>query len=347
MKMTPELTRSLVQALNQKIMCPTPVWLMRQAGRYLPEYRALRAKAGDFWTMCTTPELAAEVTLQPLRRFDLDAAIVFSDILTIPAALGQAVRIEDGIGPRLAEFPCVDRLENDPSRRQNALRPVYDALRIVRAALSPEKTLIGFAGAPWTLATYMLGGNGTPDERKMRAKASPDLQELLILLTDAVATHLASQIRAGADVVQLFDSWAGELRDDEFEAFVIRPTSSAMTTLRRQVADARVIGFPRGATPEQYRRYVQATAVNGISLHTEADIGNAAREFSGSVTLQGNLDPVVLVKGGDALNVAIDAILSATRDLPFIFNLGHGVVPETPPEHVDQLVRRVHQMSAP
>lgn len=340
MKKIAEPNCALLRVLKHEVVRPAPVWLMRQAGRYLPEYRALRAKAGDFWTLCSTPELAAEVTLQPIQRFDLDAAIVFSDILTIPSALGQAVRIEDGTGPRLAEFPGVARLIDDSAQVQNALRPVYDALGIVRRELSPSKALVGFAGAPWTLATYMLGGNGTPEKRQARAKHSPVLPDLLSLLAKWIARHLGNQLSAGSDVVQVFDSWAGGLSDTEFETLVVAPTKALVSQLRVHTPSALVIGFPRGATQGQYARYVAETRVNGLSLHTELPLEWATAHLN-NVTLQGNLDPIVLVEGGDRLDRSIDAILNMTLRVPFIFNLGHGVVPETPPEHVAQLVKRV------
>jgi uroporphyrinogen decarboxylase len=315
---------------------------MRQAGRYLPEYRELRAKAGSFWALCMNPELSAEVTLQPIGRFDFDAAIVFSDILTIPASFGQEVRVEEGTGPRLAAYPGIGK------RQPEVLAPVYETLARVREALAAEKALIGFAGAPWTLATYMLGENGTPGERlsRTRAGAKHVLPDLMIALTDAVTQHLVEQVRAGADVVQLFDSWAGGLSDDEFARWVVAPAKAIVAGLRQAEPDARIIGFPRGVSAAQYATYVRGTAVDGISIDTATSIHWAADELD-TVTCQGNLDPDVLVAGGPVLDAAIAAIVAASADRPFIFNLGHGVLPPTPPENVAHLVKRVRDLSAP
>ena len=332
---------ALSRVLNEEPVWPPPVWLMRQAGRYLPEYRALRAKAGSFWALCNSPQLAAEVTLQPVRRFDLDAAIVFSDILTVPAALGQQVRMEEGVGPQLADFPGVDRLERDAAKQAALLRPVYETLSQVRSELTREKALIGFAGAPWTLATYMLGNNGSPEERVARARAGESLVDLLDVLAETTAHHLAAQLNAGADVVQVFDSWAGGLNDKEFADWIVTPTKSLIDRLRQDVPSARVIGFPRGAMNAQYQSYAKNTGVDAVSIHTDASMAWAADALGKTVAVQGNLDPLILVQGGDALNRAVDDILEAAHGAPFIFNLGHGVVPETPPEHVEALVRRV------
>ena len=337
----------VVRAMKREIVRPVPVWLMRQAGRYLPEYRELRAQAGDFWTLCNTPTLAAQVTLQPVWRFGMDAAIVFSDILTIPSALGQAVRMEEVTGPRLADFPGVDRLIEDPEKVTAALAPVYETLGIVRDDMWPEIALIGFAGAPWTLATYMLGGVGTPEERKARTKQSSELPCLLERLAHVVADHLLAQLNAGADLVQIFDSWAGGLTDAEFAAFVIEPTLMLERHVRAQIPYARIIGFPRGATQAQYKEYA-SWVVDTVSIDNQTPIDWAAREMLPTGrNLQGNLDPMILVQGGEVLDRAVDEILSATRDIPFIFNLGHGVVPETPVEHVFQLLKRVEDFDRP
>src|ERR1700741_52462 len=227
----------IISALPGNPVWPLPIWLMRQAGRYLPEYRVLRAKAGSFWIMCMTPELAAEVTFQPIKRFDFDAAIIFSDILTIPAALGQQVRIEDGIGPVLMPFPGTAQLVRD----ETALLPVYDALRIVRAGLAPAKALIGFAGAPWTLVSYMLGENGSPEERRNNVRAvsrKAEFHTLMNILTETVTEHLVAQANAGANIVHIFDSWAGGLRDEEFNDFVVGPTKMIVSGIRRRAPAA-------------------------------------------------------------------------------------------------------------
>ena len=317
---------------------------MRQAGRYLPEYQAVRAKAGSFWTMCMSPDLAVEVTLQPIRRFDFDAAILFSDILVVPFALGQEVRFEEGHGPVLGEFAGVERAVRDAGVWAERLASVYQAMRETRATLAPEKALIGFAGAPWTLAAYMLEGKGSPDQRKAKLAAYRDpkrFSALVDLLVDAVSAHLIRQFEAGCDVVQIFDSWAGGLPERSFEQWVIEPNARIVALVRQRVPGARIIGFPRAATETGYRVYAEQTKVDGLSIDTAASMRWAAKTFGGKVALQGNLDPIALIAGGDALDRAIDEIFSAGASIPLIFNLGHGVLPETPLEHVARLVKRV------
>jgi uroporphyrinogen decarboxylase len=317
---------------------------MRQAGRYLPEYQAIRKKAGSFWTMCMTPDLATEVTLQPIARFDLDAAILFSDILVVPHALGQPVRFEEGIGPILDPFPGEDVVERDPGIWAQKLEPVYAAMRSTREKLVESKSLIGFAGAPWTLAAYMLQGRGSPDQRaaKLFAYQQPDrFAKLLEILADAVVFHLGRQLEMGADAVQLFDSWAGGLPDEQFAEWVITPTIKIVAGLRERYPNARIIGFPRAATQTQYDRYVTATRVDAVSIDTATSVRWAAEVLGARVAIQGNLDPIVLIAGGNALDDAIDRILGDTRSGSFIFNLGHGVLPETPVSNVTQLVERV------
>lgn len=335
---------ALVRTLNKDAVRPLPVWLMRQAGRYLPEYKALRAKAGSFWSLCMNPELAAEVTLQPIERFDFDAAIVFSDILTVPSALGQEVRIEDGAGPRLAVYPV--KGVDAAIVNRGALSPVYETLKAVRVKLPAVKALIGFAGAPWTLATYMLGENGTPGERLARARAHAGLDRLLDTLVATVSAHLTAQIEAGADVVQIFDSWAAGLSDEEFARLVIAPTRATVSFIHNRAPYAHIIGFPRGVTPAQYMAYATETGVDGVSIDTATSLGWAIDALS-NVTCQGNLDPDVLVAGGPVMESAIDNIVGASAGRPFIFNLGHGVLPETPAANVARLVKRVRELSAP
>jgi uroporphyrinogen decarboxylase len=317
---------------------------MRQAGRYLPEYQATRKKAGSFWTMCMTPELAVEVTLQPIRRFDFDAAILFSDILVVPFALGQMVRFEDGIGPVLDGFPGFDCLVRDEDIWAGKLAPIYEAMRQTRAALAPNKAMIGFAGAPWTLAAYMLEGKGSPDQRaaKLAAYRNPgEFAKLLDVLADAIAWHLIQQLEAGADVVQIFDSWAGGLPAKEFADWIVAPSKRVVAAVRRVRPHAPIIGFPRAATQTGYETYAAETGVNAISMDTAASMQWAAKALGSRTVVQGNLDPIVLIAGGDALDRAVDGILSATQGTPFIFNLGHGILPETPLAHVAQLVARV------
>jgi uroporphyrinogen decarboxylase len=335
---------SLLAVLDRKPVHTAPIWLMRQAGRYLPEYQATRKKAGSFWTMCMTPELATEVTLQPIRRFDFDAAILFSDILVVPHALGQGVRFEDGHGPVLDAFTGADRLVRDEAVWREKLAPVYAAMRDTRTKLAPSKALIGFAGAPWTLAAYMLEGKGSPDQRSAKLAAYRDSKaftQLLNVLADVVAWHLIRQLEAGADVVQIFDSWAGGLPEQEFADFVIAPNTRVVAAVRKAFANAKIIGFPRAATETGYESYAAQTGVDAVSIDTAGSMRWAAQTLGPAVALQGNLDPIALIAGGDALKRAVDRILDATKDTPFIFNLGHGILPETPLEHVAQLVARV------
>lgn len=317
---------------------------MRQAGRYLPEYKAARAKAGSFWTMCMSPDLAVEVTLQPLRRFDLDAAILFSDILVVPHALGQAVRFEDGTGPILGSFAGKDRLIRDESVWEGKLAPVYEAMKRTRAELSRDKALIGFAGAPWTLAAYMLEGQSSSDQRaaKLAGYRDPEgFAELLNILADAVAWHLVRQLQSGADVVQIFDSWAGGLPEQYFLDWVVAPNKRVVDGVRKLFPSVPIIGFPRAATQRGYEAYAAATGVDGLSIDTAQSMRWAASALGGKVAVQGNLDPIVLIAGGKTMDAAIDRVLIDTADVPLIFNLGHGVLPETPPDHVAKLVARV------
>src|ERR1700704_1421606 len=266
---------SLLAVLNRKSTRPAPIWLMRQAGRYLPEYQATRKQAGSFWTMCMTPALAVEVTLQPIRRFDFDAAILFSDILVVPFALGQTVRFEDGVGPVLEVFPGRDRLVRDENVWAAKLAPVYEAMRQTRSALAANKAMIGFAGAPWTLAAYMMEGKGSPDQRaaKLAAYRNPgEFTKLLEILANAVAWHLIRQFEAGADVVQIFDSWAGGLPAKEFADWVITPNRRVVELVRRAIPLAPIIGFPRAATQAGYEAYATETGVSAVSIHTAASM---------------------------------------------------------------------------
>jgi uroporphyrinogen decarboxylase len=291
-----------------------------------------------------TPELAVEVTLQPIRRFDFDAAILFSDILVVPFALGQMVRFEDGIGPVLDAFPGLDRLVRDERIWAEKLAPIYEAMRQTRAALAANKAMIGFAGAPWTLAAYMIEGKGSPDQRAAKLMAYRDpkaFAKLLDVLADAVAWHLIRQLRAGADVVQIFDSWAGGLPTKEFADWVIAPNKRVVAAVRDAIPNAPIIGFPRAATERGYEAYVAETGVSAVSVDTAASMHWAVKALGSRVAIQGNLDPIALIAGGDALDRAVDGILNETQGTPFIFNLGHGVLPETPLAHVAQLVARV------
>jgi len=291
-----------------------------------------------------TPELAVEVTLQPIRRFDLDAAILFSDILVVPFALGQEVRFEDGRGPVLARYSGFDALIRDEDVWRGKLGPVYEAMRRTRKELSAEKALIGFAGAPWTLAAYMLEGSGSTDQKaaKLAAYRDPEsFTRLLDVLAEAVAWHLARQLEAGADAVQLFDSWAGGLTEQAFRDWVVEPNKRVITRLRKHHPEARVIGFPRATSQSGYELYAKETGVDAISIDTATSIGWAARAFGADIAVQGNLDPIALIAGGKALADAASHILKETKNVPFIFNLGHGVLPETPPDHVAKLVAHI------
>ena len=332
----------LATVLGEKQERP-PIWIMRQAGRYLPEYREIRSHTKNFLELCYTPDLATEVTLQPLRRFDLDAAILFSDILVIPDALGQSVRFEQGEGPVLDPV-SVDSIaglgmEKDPLQH---LAPVLETVRRLRAALAPEKTLIGFCGSPWTVATYMIGGRGSSDQATARLFAlhHPEaFAALLDILVDTSINYLVAQFEAGADVVQLFESWALNLDDDAFASRVIEPNRRIVAGVRARVPNAPIIGFPRGAAGN-LARYAAETGVNAMGIDYATPLEFAAA-LPKTLPLQGNLDPLRLVAGGQQLDERIDAILTAFADRPHIFNLGHGIVPETPIEHVARLVDRV------
>lgn len=333
----------LVSVLEGKASWPPPVWLMRQAGRYLPEYRALRAKAGSFWTMCMAPAMATEITLQPIRRFGLDAAILFSDILTVPFALGRAVAFEEGSGPSMEPVSGVEGLETNEQVWAEKLAPAYEALGLVRKELDTRTALLGFAGAPWTLATYMAEGHGSADQAAAKRWAYRDPESfarLIDILVDCVSLHLVRQLEAGADAVQIFDSWAGGLPEAQFARWVIEPTKRIVARVRASRPDAKIIGFPRVATLTGYELYARETGVNAISVDTSAP-PEFMQRLAGSVAVQGNLDPQALVAGGRALDESIDAILAAMKGAPFVFNLGHGVLQQTPPEHVAALVRRV------
>lgn len=323
---------------------PPPLWLMRQAGRYLPEYRKLREKAPRFLDFCYTPELAVEATLQPLRRFQPDAAILFSDILVVPDALGQAVDFREGAGPILE--PLRSRRDIEGLQREKVCRhlePVFKAVGDIRRALPPETALIGFAGAPWTVATYMVEGRGGTDFSRALGWDREDPEgfaKLIDLLAESTAEYLVEQARRGADTLQIFDSWAGALDEERFHRLVIAPTRKLVGIVRAAFPDIPIIGFPRGAGP-RYADYVRETGVDAVSLDSGVDLGFARRALQPLAVLQGNLDPQVLLRGGEEMREATLAILEILGRGPFIFNLGHGVVPETPVENVLQLAATV------
>ena len=338
------MNKSLIAALGGVAQSPPPVWLMRQAGRYLPEYRALRAKAGEFLNLIFTPEYAVEVTLQPIRRFDFDAAILFSDILVIPHALGQPVRFAAGEGPRLdplADGEAVKRLAGVVD--QDVLGPIYETVRLVKAKLDAGTALLGFCGAPWTVASYMIAGQGTSDQGPARLFAYREpaaFAALIDILVDASAAYLVRQLQAGADAVQIFDTWAGVLPPEEFSRWCIEPTGRIVAKVRAQIPGAKVIGFPRGAGT-LLGRYVEDVPVDGVGLDWTVDRGFVRDRVQSRVAVQGNLDPLVLVAGGAGLERGVDAVLEAFAGGPFIFNLGHGIVPETPIAHVEAMLKRI------
>jgi uroporphyrinogen decarboxylase len=342
----PVATKPLLEVLDGKRQDVPPVWMMRQAGRYLPEYRALRVKAGSFLNLCFTPEYAAEVTLQPIRRFRFDAAILFSDILVLPHALGRRVTFEAGEGPRLdpiEEVAAIAAMRNEMD--QAALAPIYETIARVKGALDPDIALVGFCGAPWTVATYMIAGRGTPDQAPARlfAYRNPeDFARLIDILAEASVAYLVRQFAAGVDAVQLFDTWAGVLPPVEFERWCIAPAHRIVERVRAQVPGARIIGFPRGAGTS-LGAYLRSVPVNAISLDWTEDPAVTRREIPQNVAVQGNLDPLALLAGGAALDRAVDDVLAAFADHPHIFNLGHGILPETPIGHVEQMLKRVRR----
>ncbi len=340
----PGAVKPLPAALAGTCRKPPPVWLMRQAGRYLPEYRQVRERVSGFLDLCFTPELAAEVTLQPLRRFPLDAAILFSDILVVPAALGQAVTFVEGEGPRLdpvTDAASLDRLS--PARLHETLAPVYDTVARVRTALPAGAALIGFAGAPWTVACYMVEGGGSKDFAAVKAFAFADpagFDRLIELLVETTAAYLIRQAAAGAEVLQLFDSWAGVLPEAAFRRLVIAPTQRIVERVRAAAPGVPVIGFPRGAGL-LYEAYAAETGVDAIGLDPTVPVRWARDRLQGRLPVQGNLDPICLVAGGEAMHRAAATILETLGDGPFVFNLGHGVHLTTPPDHVAALVEQV------
>ena len=336
--------KKLLRVLAGETVSPPPIWLMRQAGRYLPEYRKVRERAGSFLDLCYTPDLAAEVTLQPIRRFGFDAAILFADILLVPHALGLELTFVEGEGPRL-NWPggLVDVAALRPVDEIDAtLSPVYLTVRELCRALPAGTALIGFAGAPWTVATYMIAGRGTPDQGPARrlAFADPDRLDALVgRVADATVHYLDGQIRAGAETVMLFDSWAGALTPPLFERYAVAPVRRIVGALRALHPDTPVIGFPRGAGG-LYQGFAEATGVTAVGLDAQVPLGWARRALPGAA-LQGNLDPMLMVVGGSAMTDEARRIVGAMQGHPHIFNLGHGITPEADPRHVEALVDAV------
>ncbi len=325
-------------------LSPPPVWLMRQAGRYLPEYRATRKEAGSFLDLCYNPRLAAEVTLQPIRRYGFDAAILFSDILVVPDALGQGVRFAEGEGPRLDPITDVAGLARlDLGKARGKFETVWETVSLLRKSLPVETALIGFCGAPWTVATYMVEGRGSSDQGAARGWAYRDPQgfkRLIDMLVEASIRYLDGQVRAGAEVLQIFDSWAGSLAENEFDRWVLEPTKRIVSELKSKHPRVPVIGFPRGAAAK-LKDFAAATGVDGVSCDTSCPLRIMQEVADQGIVVQGNLDPLLLVAGGEALDRRVDEIVMAMSGKRFVFNLGHGIVPETPPEHVARLVERL------
>jgi uroporphyrinogen decarboxylase len=337
-------TKPFLEVLAGRRQPVPPIWMMRQAGRYLPEYREVRAKAGGFLDLCFTPEFAAEVSLQPIRRFNFDAAIIFSDILVIPYALGREVRFEVGEGPRLEPLDRPEKVETLARQADfKKLEPVYEALRRVRRELDPKIALIGFCGAPWTVATYMVAGQGTPDQApaRMMAYRHPDaFANIIDVLVENSIQYLLGQLAAGAEVLQIFDTWAGVLPPREFARWSIEPTRRIVEGVRRQVPGAKIIGFPRGAGA-LLPGYVEATGVDAVSIDWATEPSLIRERVQNRVAVQGNLDPLALIAGGAALDSAVDDVLANYAGGRLIFNLGHGIQPETPIAHVERMLKRV------
>ena len=332
--------RKLVRSLNGEVVSPPPFWFMRQAGRYLPEYRKIRQTAKNFLDFCYTPDLAVEVTLQPLRRLQADAAIMFSDILVIPDALGQNVAFKEGEGPVLDPIRDVQALKAlDIGRLHDHLAPVYEILGRLRKEIPDDTALIGFAGAPWTIASYMVEGRGGTECGRARTWAYQDpdgFGQLIDLLVDSISSYLIRQVESGAEVLQLFDSWAGVLSETQFRRWVIEPNRQIVERVKAVYPDIPIIGFPRNAG-ELYRDFVEQTGVDGVSLDHTVSLAWAKEQIQPLCTVQGNLDNHLLLAGGQVMEDGVNELLTMFADRPFIFNLGHGILPSTPPENVEKV----------
>ncbi|ATE63279.1 uroporphyrinogen decarboxylase [Rhizorhabdus dicambivorans] len=335
-------TRPLLAVLRGERRDPPPVWLMRQAGRYLPEYRALRASKGGFLELAYDSDAACEITMQPIRRFGFDGAILFSDILVIPHALGQDLRFEAGEGPRLSPT-LVDRTLDSLTPAPELLEPIYGTIRKVREQLPATTTFLGFAGSPWTVATYMVAGQGSKEQAETRRMAYRDpaaFQAIIDALVDATADYLSRQVEAGVDAVQLFDSWSGSLAPREFERWVVAPTAELAKRLHARHPGTPIIGFPKGAGGK-LPAYARETGVDAVGLDETVDPVWADASLPEGLPVQGNLDPLALITGGARLDEAIDAIRGAFAERPHVFNLGHGIQLDTPIAHVEQLLGRL------
>ena len=337
--------KPILRALSGERLPVPPVWMMRQAGRYLPEYRATRAKAGDFLSLCYNPDLAAEVTLQPIRRYGFDAANLFADILLVPQALGADLWFVTGEGPRLStitDAAGVTALKPVDAIHE-VLNPVYETVRILSRELPPEVTLIGFAGAPWTVATYMIAGRGTPDQGPAHAFKTADraaFTALIERITDATIEYLSAQIEAGAEVVKLFDSWAGSLKGADFDDFALAPAKRIIAAIKARHPGIPVIAFPREAGP-RYAGFARATGADCVALDNSVSADWAAAEVQKDGCVQGNLDPRQLATGGEALETETRRIVQAFSKGPHIFNLGHGITPEADPENVTRMLAAI------
>lgn len=341
------MTKTLLRALSGETLPTPPVWLMRQAGRYLPEYRATRAQAGDFLSLCYTPDLAAEVTLQPIRRYGFDAAILFADILLIPDALGADLWFVTGEGPRLSTITGPDGLKPLKGKDDihDHLAPVYETVKILSRELPKETTLIGFAGAPWTVATYMIAGRGTPDQapaHKLRQEDPATFDALINLLTDATIEYLSKQVEAGAEVVKIFDSWAGSLKGEAFDRYALEPAKKITQEMKQRFPGLPVIAFPREAG-DKYIGFAKAVGADCLALDTSVDATWAAQHLQNDGCVQGNLDPKLMITGGDALRQEARRIVDALKNGPHIFNLGHGITPEADPENVHVLLEEIRR----
>ncbi|GHF41207.1 uroporphyrinogen decarboxylase [Seohaeicola zhoushanensis] len=336
------MAKKLMRALAGETLDTPPIWMMRQAGRYLPEYRATREKAGDFLSLCYNPELAGEVTLQPIRRYGFDAAILFADILLVPQALGADLWFVTGEGPRLSTVTTqadFDKL-GPAADIHETLSPIYETLRILTRELPKETALIGFAGAPWTVATYMIAGRGTPDQgpaHALKAENRALFEALLARITEATILYLSAQIEAGAEVVKLFDSWAGSLKGADFEAYAVDPARRIIAALKAMHPEVPVIAFPREAGPA-YEGFARATGADCVALDNSVDAAWAAAHVQKDGCVQGNLAPGHMVTGGAALDTAVREIVAAFRGGPHIFNLGHGITPDADPANVQRMI---------
>lgn len=337
--------KKLLRALAGEAMDIPPVWLMRQAGRYLPEYRATRAQAGDFLSLCYNPELAAEVTLQPIRRYGFDASILFADILLIPEALGADLWFVTGEGPRLSTITDASGMGRMKTKDDihDHLNPIYETVKILAAELPKETTLIGFAGAPWTVATYMIAGRGTPDQapaHKLREGDPETFDALMDLITDATIEYLDMQVKAGAEVIKLFDSWAGSLKGDAFDKYALAPAKKIIAELKTRHPDLPVIAFPREAG-DKYIGFAKEVGADCLAIDTSVDATWAAQNLQADGCVQGNLDPKLMVTGGEALQSETKRICEALKGGAHIFNLGHGITPDADPENVHRMLEAI------